>query len=474
MDFIDSKFAIIQDPMDELIFKKVKRDCDNIQRVIEKYKGEYETVPELSEDVFLSLFQSRVRLEDEKNMASGFDMNHTLVEECLKLDDWKMLKGYTVQDEFSAAVSGEVITEELMMFYKEQEEIAEEAAQKVREAMEGYQGGGGANAKKIEASAQEEKNKTLDKLIKKKLGKVMKRATRKAAKKSQELSDIENAWGTGDGSKHKLPFREKMKIARKLEENPKLKEITKLAGRMRNVALHSRKVRISPGTSELYNVTEGDDLSRILSSEIALLGHPLTKKLFMKKLATKELMQYHLIDREGKERGPIVICIDNSGSMTGDPEIWSKAIAVGLIELAKKDNRHLIVNHFGSDGDPIQKYRFGKEEGFPPSRLIDMAEFFLGGGTSFQAPLNEARKDINNDMKDADIIFITDGICDVSDKWLKSFMEWKEEMEVRIYSFLVDYVNNDPKVLRKFSDIAMPASHLKDDNDTELDLYKMI
>jgi uncharacterized protein with von Willebrand factor type A (vWA) domain len=91
--------------------------------------------------------------------------------------------------------------------------------------------------------------------------------------------------------------------------------------------------------------------------------------------------------------------------------------------------------------------------------VIDFAEFFFGGGTDFERPLDMAAKVIDDDQPKADIIMITDGICDVGDEWLKEFTQWRDEAEVSVYSVVIDTWNhygadwkdNHVGTLKKFS-----------------------
>jgi len=464
------KNSVVLGPMDDMIFKKVKREADIINDLIKRHKKDYPIIPKLTEDVFESLYKIDPELEKMRNMDRKYEMNHTLMECAMELQDYQMLRGYTHLDEFSSAICGEVITEELMLMHREAKEEAEKAAKDLEEQMKKDPSMG---KSKIAGASDKLKNKLMKQLIKERMPEKMKNAIRDSVEKMKDFSSIDSAWGTDPGHDQKLPFKEKMEIAKKLKESEKMAQITKMAGKMRNIAITSRRSRISPGTSEIFEVEEGDDIGRVLPSELAYYKIPKARKIFMKKLAMKELLQYKLIDRAMDEKGPIVICIDNSGSMSGDPEIWSKALAVGMIELAMKDKRTLIVNHYGSSCDPIKKYIFNPNEN-NTLQLIDMSEFFLGGGTDFVKPLNEARKDISDRLEDADIVFITDGICGVPDQWVEDFNKWRHEKKVKVYSFLVDFVNESPDVLKEFSDMVMPSSHLDNSNRTELELYKNI
>ncbi len=51
---------------------------------------------------------------------------------------------------------------------------------------------------------------------------------------------------------------------------------------------------------------------------------------------------------------------------------------------------------------------------------IRAAETFLDGGTDFHTPLNEALRLIQEDgFENADIVFITDGECDLSENYIE-------------------------------------------------------
>lgn len=85
------------------------------------------------------------------------------------------------------------------------------------------------------------------------------------------------------------------------------------------------------------------------------------------------------------------------------------------------------------------------------SKVIDIAEYWLGGGTDFMKPLEAAMKIIETEeYSKADIVFTTDGYCAVDDEWLTQFLDCKKQKEVRIHSFQCGY--GDTEVLDSFSD----------------------
>ena len=83
--------------------------------------------------------------------------------------------------------------------------------------------------------------------------------------------------------------------------------------------------------------------------------------------------------------------------------------------------------------------------------MIDIAEYWLGGGTDFMKPLEVAMKIIETKKySKADIIFTTDGYCAVDDEWLAQLLDRQKQKEV-IHSVQCGY--GDTEVLDSFSDL---------------------
>ena len=151
---------------------------------------------------------------------------------------------------------------------------------------------------------------------------------------------------------------------------------------------------------------------------IADIYFPNIRKIFAKKRLSAEAMPYfvsgyfRLYEIEGKQKkgkGPIVTCIDSSGSMDGTPEIWAKAVALTLLEIAKEQKRDFFCIHFSSGyrGNNLHTNSFPKDAPFEIEQLIDMAEYFEAGGTEIEPPLDLSREKIGTETnyEKADIIF---------------------------------------------------------------------
>jgi uncharacterized protein with von Willebrand factor type A (vWA) domain len=84
------------------------------------------------------------------------------------------------------------------------------------------------------------------------------------------------------------------------------------------------------------------------------LHHPILQKDFQRRFFDQELLQYSLRGVEEKGKGPMVVCLDGSSSMAGDKEIWSKAVTLTLLEIARRQRRLFRSICFSSEETPLQ------------------------------------------------------------------------------------------------------------------------
>jgi uncharacterized protein with von Willebrand factor type A (vWA) domain len=224
----------------------------------------------------------------------------------------------------------------------------------------------------------------------------------------------------------------------------------------------------------VFDIEVGKDLGRILPCEKMLLhAKGAAKRLFFKKYAEGQLMQYRLRSMIKEQKGPIICCIDNSGSMSGDPELWSKALGLGLLEIAVKQKRNLVILHFGSRGERLARFNF-KQGDAPLDRKIKMAEYFLGGGTDFEYPLEEAMRIVESEHPKADTILITDGECDVSRPWLKKWADWRKKKQVNAFSVYIGE-GHMPQILTDLSDHVVFAKDLyRHGDDYQRELFELL
>lgn len=278
----------------------------------------------------------------------------------------------------------------------------------------------------------------------------------------EEAEDKIRGWGSSMGIPEEKAIGKKLDLASKLIRSEKLRKLSDMVGSLKEEMLSSRRKVWSKTGSEAYNVSNGRDLGRIIPSELLTLSHKQLRKDFMRRFIEEKLLQYCL--RLEKGRGPLVVCLDGSSSMSGDKEIWSKAVCITLLDYAKRQRRKFRVIVYSSKGSPLKYFesRARNSWGMSEDDIIELAEYFPGGGTDFQDPLDKALELLNlSKFKRGDVVFITDGECDVGDEWLHGFLELKHKLKFKIYSVLIDLTGREsPAALKKFSDRITTVSRL--------------
>src|SRR5947199_8614135 len=116
----------------------------------------------------------------------------------------------------------------------------------------------------------------------------------------------------------------------------------------------------------------------------------------------------------------MIVCLDGSGSMEGEKEIWSKAVALTLLEIARRQRRLFRFICFASAATPLFTLDLNPRERHEvqEDRALDVAEYFPGGGTDFETPLTAAVECLAAARyRRGDVVLITDGECRVSPEW---------------------------------------------------------
>lgn len=279
-----------------------------------------------------------------------------------------------------------------------------------------------------------------------------------------EASNIINEWGLGDGdvnSKLRISLNSKKMAIEKIRHSAKLTKLTDIIGKFKDTAIAEQKKKSKYGAVEIKSVTTGKRIEDVLPSDRMNLANDVTKKDFYRRMTDNQLLVYSKESSNEKNKGPIVMCIDTSGSMRGDREMWSKALAVGVIEIAQLQRRDYACISFSSKANqPIVIDRDKPN----PQKIIDIAEEFSGGGTSFEEPLQKASELIKESkFKNADILFITDGDCSISSSFESKFKNLKDEKEFRCIGVLIDsYKDTEQTSLKDFCDKIISIKDIRD------------
>lgn len=226
-----------------------------------------------------------------------------------------------------------------------------------------------------------------------------------------------------------------------LKDEKSVQELADLLGKMREAEIEIEEETYEKtiirqewkvdelAKAEIVGVHESDDLNNLLSSEAGLLSNEATETLFLKKYADKGLLTFRYEDRRlvkskdnimevhqkvrQKEKGPFIICVDTSESMTGRPEQIAKVLCLGILKMAISDNRRAYLINFSTGIKTLDLYDIANS-------IDEIAKFLkmsFYGGTDVSLALYEALRQLqNNNYQDADVLMISDFIMYKVDK----------------------------------------------------------
>jgi uncharacterized protein with von Willebrand factor type A (vWA) domain len=252
-----------------------------------------------------------------------------------------------------------------------------------------------------------------------------------------------------------LPAGERLELGRRLARNKKLGDLARLVGRFKQDARSIRRRTLDRGVAEAYDVERGSEIGRLIPAELVSLHHPGLRADFLRRLLEGEVLQYRLREDEQKNRGPMVVCIDVSSSMQGEKELWAKAVSLTLMDIARRQRRLFRAVLFSSGPGSLKVVDLNERRRYQPElrKVLEMAEYFPGGGTDFQAPIDAAVALLEDKkLKRGDIVVITDGECQVSPEWLADLRGRKEQLKFTIFAVLVDVGSSELSTLAQFSD----------------------
>lgn len=252
----------------------------------------------------------------------------------------------------------------------------------------------------------------------------------------QAQEDIETnygyvqAWGLGTGQHTKVPYSLKKSVLEQIRSSNYLKKFTDMIGRYKECAIAEQAKKSKSGAVETTSVTVGNNIKDVLPSDEMNLCNEITKKDFYRRMTQNQLLTYDKESEKNKNKGPIIVCVDMSGSMSGKKEEWAKALTVGVLEIAQLQKREFACIMY--DSKVIREEIIHKDE-IAPDKVLNIANQSATGGTDFEAPLNEALKLIDDsNFKEADVLFLTDGECDISSSFESKFKQIKEDKEFRV------------------------------------------
>ena len=199
---------------------------------------------------------------------------------------------------------------------------------------------------------------------------------------------------------------------------------------------------------EIDEITIGNSLRHMMPIETAIMSDHQTVALFYLKYATQRLQLFAnkpkeesrmKIDEQKElkpryEKGPIIVSVDTSGSMSGKPIELAKCLLLQLLKMAKKQKRKCYLITFSVRARYLDLSQHGSW-----TKLNKFLDDFFTGGTDGEEMLNAALKMLHTeDFAMADVLIISDFYFEEPLKATRIKMNKEHDKGTRFYGLQID------------------------------------
>lgn len=411
---------------------------------------------DLLADLFFGLYLYDPRFREASELRPTHQRNHQLLSAARNLSSWQEARALATMDERGALFGLIAMAQTLLAELPAQEpppdpqELldqlsdpeSDEQAEQLMDQMAQCQQGEAGDADKLR--------------------RVMRKSLDTAHQEMQESHELLAQWGVSPGEFSALDPMEAMRLYKEMRSLPNVRKLADQLGRMRSV-MHEAQLRPeSREIQEIVDVHTSMSLLEALPNERIALTDDDLQWVFWAKLAQHSLLSWAYAGRDSAGKGPFILCVDVSGSTTGDPERWGKGFVLACLEMAARERRDAAVIFFDAVVHPDGVFTFPGGTATLADK-IKLAQYFTGGGTDFMQPLEIALSNIeqtDGDWASADIVLVTDGEAPLEDAWLAQYKTRCQAKSVRTYGVALDIHPSAIDTLKRVCDQAVAVRSL--------------
>jgi uncharacterized protein with von Willebrand factor type A (vWA) domain len=245
-----------------------------------------------------------------------------------------------------------------------------------------------------------------------------------------------------------------MQSTEKPDETPILE---RLFGPVRRAPAELRDIDTPAVPHDTRGVERSGDITRMLPSEAVLFIRPTLRLLWHAKRAERALATYRVrgVDQERfvaddtgteardaerrkkkQERGPIIVCLDTSGSMKGAPETVAKAVTLEAVRIATAEKRECFLYAF-SGPTQVAEFDLSVKKGGVQA-LLEFLGCSFHGGTDVAEPMSRALKRVESaKWSRADLLVVSDGEFPVPGSTTSAVASARTSLHLRVHGLLI-------------------------------------
>jgi uncharacterized protein with von Willebrand factor type A (vWA) domain len=237
-----------------------------------------------------------------------------------------------------------------------------------------------------------------------------------------DKDEFYQAWGMMGGIWNATEFDRVRRIIALQTEFP---EIVKVVNRMGRIADDDGKDKIYASEGDVYKmdhstksdilgVSTGNDISAMMPLELANCADDKLEELFFYRYLTSKLQIFrykseimkpsrNLDSKKASRRGPMIICLDTSGSMAGKPEKIAESLLIKAFDVSDRQHRDCFLIAFSVSVHPVDVKR-------DRAKLLSMLSNVASGDTSATRMMVATFDLLESNPKyiNADVLWITD------------------------------------------------------------------
>src|SRR6266566_3237749 len=370
-----SRSALVHDPFDREAFEEVLPRAPGLRLLLETSTDP--GTKDLAFDLFCSFYKYFVKLLPADQGIEECRGHRDLLDRALGLREHEKLRAWTRLKSAETALATELVLDLLL---NEPSAESERARDPTPDAAE-------SPAETTAADASTER---------------LREVLRDVREDLEGAVELVAAWSAGPGEETRLPPELKLQLMRNLVRNPRLRRIARLFGLYRRMGLADREAKALLASEEVVDFVQGGEVARALAAELANFAMREREDLFYSKVVQHQLLTYELWQRHERPR-PVYLCLDNSGSMSGEKEVWAKASALALAHMALQHGRSVEIVLFGSDGlcplpeEFVRRFREAKRR-----HNIRLTTVVIGGEAFSLAPISDSVHRLEEDLEAGD------------------------------------------------------------------------
>lgn len=242
------------------------------------------------------------------------------------------------------------------------------------------------------------------------------------SKNNVEDDEFMQCWGLMDGMWNAIEFERLRKLVTLQKSYPDLVKAANAMGRIADEEGHE-KLKVAEGDQmpmehsskcDIEGITVGNDIGSLLPSELVSCIDEDMNSLFIYKFLTRRLQVFkcksnllkptrRLQLKNARQRGPMIVCLDTSGSMAGQKEDITHSLLIKLLDLSNRQDRKLMLIAFSISANPIDVKK-------DKSKLTDFFKRTATGDTDASQMLTSACNFLESrpDYMNADLMLISD------------------------------------------------------------------